>query len=116
MNARPKEDVSLRKRQTDMNRRDFLGGRARNSDRVITPPGREIASILVQARPDRLAEVEAAIAAMPGCEIHGRDERGKLVVVVDAADAGAIGSTLTAIALAPHVLSAALVFHATDAA
>jgi nitrate reductase NapD len=106
----------LRNSQTDIDRRDFLGGRARKGDRVFTPPGREIASILVRARPERLAEVESAIVAMPGCEIHGRDESGKLVVVVDAADSGSIGSTLTAIALAPHVLSAALVFHATDAA
>ena len=110
----------MRKSQTDdrpdLDRRAFLSGRARERGRVITPPGREIASILVRARPERLAEVETAIAAMPGCEIHGRDESGKLVVVVDAADEGAIGSTLTAIALAPNVLSAALVFHATDAA
>ena len=106
----------MRKSQTDIDRRDFLVGRGHKNDRVVAPPGGEIASILVRARPERLAEVESAIATMPGCEIHGRDERGKLVVVVDAADAGSIGSTLTAIALAPHVLSAALVFHATDAA
>ena len=50
-----------------------------------------------------------------GCEIHGRDPKGKLVVVVDAPDAGALGSTLNTIALLPDVYSASLVFHAIDA-
>ena len=60
-------------------------------------------------------EVEAAITALSGCEIYGRDTRGKLVVVIDAADAGALGSTLNTIALIPDVYSASLVFHAIEA-
>jgi len=101
--------------KTAINRRALITGRALGSERVVTPPGGEIASILVQARPEQLDEVEAAIVALPGCEIHGRDPRGKLVVVVEALDAGALGSTLNTIALLPHVHSASLVFHAIDA-
>jgi nitrate reductase NapD len=89
-------------------RRDLLRGGWHADDRA------EIASILVQARPERLAEVEAAIAALSGTEIHGRDPCGKLVVVIEAPDAGAIGATVNAIALLPGVLSASMVFHATD--
>jgi nitrate reductase NapD len=86
-----------------------------NPDRVVTPPGGEIASILVQARPERLAEVEATIVALAGCEIYGRDPKGKLVVVVDAPDAGTLGTMLNTIALLPDVYTASLVFHAIDA-
>jgi nitrate reductase NapD len=86
-----------------------------NADRVIAPPDGEIASILVQARPERLVEVETAILALAGCEIYGSDPKGKLVVVVDAADAGAVGSMLNTIALLPDVYTASLVFHAIDA-
>jgi nitrate reductase NapD len=100
---------------TAIDRRALISGRLINPDRVVTPPGCEIASILVQARPERLDGVEAAILALAGCEIHGRDPKGKLVVVIDAADAGAIGSTLNTIALLPDVYSASLVFHAIDA-
>ena len=96
-----------------VDRRAFLQGRL-GADRVVAPEG-EIASILVQARPERLDEVEAAIIALSGCEIYGRDTRGKLVVVIDAADAGALGSTLNTIALIPDVYSASLVFHAIEA-
>jgi periplasmic nitrate reductase NapD len=98
-----------------IDRRALLTGRLLNTDGVITPPGGEIASILVQARPERLGEVEAAIVALDGCEIYGRDPLGKLVVVVDAPDAGALGTTLNTIALLPDIYSASLVFHAIDA-
>ena len=73
-----------------------------------------IASVLVQTRPEHLASVEATLARLAGCEIHGRDPRGKLVVVIDAPDTGVVGATLNAIAATQHVLSAALVFHAID--
>jgi len=101
--------------KTAINRRALITGRALTLDPVVAPPGGEIASILVQARPERLDEVQVAVLALPGCEIHGRDPRGKLVVVVEALDAGALGSTLNTIALLPHVHSACLVFHAIDA-
>src|SRR5947209_10758654 len=95
-----------------LNRRALITGRLLGADRISPPPGCEIASIIVQARPERLAEVEAEIAALPGCEIHGRDIRGKLVVVTEAPDAGSLGTMLNTIQSLPHVYSAALVFHA----
>jgi nitrate reductase NapD len=101
---------------TAIDRRALITGRLLNPDRVVAPPGGEIASILVQARPERLADVATAIVALAGCEIFGRDPKGKLVVVVDAPDAGTLGSTLNTIALLPDVYSASLVFHALDAA
>ncbi len=99
-----------------IDRRALITGRVLTAERVITPPGGEIASILVQARPERLVGVEAAIVALNGCEIYGRDALGKLVVVVDSPDAGSLGTTLNTIALLPDVYSASLVFHALDAA
>jgi periplasmic nitrate reductase NapD len=100
---------------TAIDRRALITGCLLTADRLVAPPGGEVASILVQARPERLDEVQAAIAALAGCEIFGRDPKGKLVVVVDALDAGALGTTLNTIALLPHVYSASLVFHAIDA-
>jgi len=100
---------------TAIDRRALITGRLPRVDRVVAPQEGEIASILVQARPERLAEVEAAIVALPGCEIYGRDPKGKLIVVVDAPNAGALGTTLNTIALLPNVYTASLVFHAIDA-
>ncbi|MBA7467047.1 Chaperone NapD [subsurface metagenome] len=98
-----------------LNRRALITGRVLGADRVVAPPGAEIASILVQARPERLAELEAEITALPGCEIHGR-ARGKLVVVTEAPDAGSLGTLLNTIQSLPNVYSAALVFHAIETA
>ena len=98
-----------------IDRRALITGRLLKADRVVAPPGGEIASILVQARPERLVAVETAIVALAGCEIYGRDPKGKLVVVIDAVDAGALGSMLNTIALLPDVYTASLVFHAIDA-
>lgn len=101
--------------KTAIDRRALLTGRALALDPLVKPPGGEIASVLVQVRPERMEEVGSAIAALSGCEIHSRDPRGKLVVVIEALDAGSLGSMLNAIALLPHVYSASLVFHAIDA-
>ena len=101
--------------QAAIDRRALITGRVLTAERVIAPPGGEIASILVQARPERLGEIEADITAIAGCEIYGRDPRGKLVVVVEAADAGALGTILNTITVMPHVHAASLVFHAIDA-
>lgn len=106
--------MTFNHRSTTIDRRKFISGRLVDPDRVVVPPGGEIASILVQARPECLGEVEAAIAALAGCEIHGRDPKGKLVVVVDALNSGVIGTTLNTIALLPNVYTASLVFHAID--
>jgi nitrate reductase NapD len=101
--------------QTAIDRRALITGRVLAGDRVIAPPGAEIASILVQARPECLADVEQAILALGNCEIHARDVRGKLVVVVEAPDTGALVTMLNTITLLPHVHAASLVFHAIDA-
>ncbi len=76
--------------------------------------GTEIASILVQARPEILDEVIASIEAVGGAEIHNRDRRGKLVVVIEGSGSDPVGGALTQISLLPGVISATLVFHATD--
>jgi nitrate reductase NapD len=97
-------------------RREFLHGKW--GDALAHPPDAafEIASILVQARPERLDEVAGAIEALPGAQIYSRDARGKLVIVVEASGSDRIGATLNTISLLPGVATAALVFHGTDEA
>jgi nitrate reductase NapD len=100
--------------QTAIDRRALITGRVLDGNRVPAPPGGEIASILVQVRPERLDDVESEILKLNGCEIAGRDARGKLIVIAEVGEAGALGATLNSITLLPHVVSASLVFHAID--
>jgi periplasmic nitrate reductase NapD len=96
----------------NVDRRKFINGRWVTGG--SGPHSIEIASILVQARPEKLDAVAHAIEALPGTQIYSRDPKGKLVVVIEARDVGSIGETLNTISLLPHVLTAALVFHGTD--
>ena len=96
----------------NVDRRKFINGRWTMIDDCAQPV--EIASMLVQARPEQLNAVASAIEALPGTQIYNRDPRGKLVVVVEAADVGSIGETLNAMSSMPGVLSASLVFQGTD--
>jgi nitrate reductase NapD len=105
----------------DVDRRELLNGRwpvrAKDKEQQSieqTNVPAEIASILVHVRPERLGAVASAIEALPGSEIYSRSPQGKLVVVIEADHVGDIGATLNAISAMPHVLTAALVFHATD--
>ena len=91
-----------------VDRRGFINGRWSAGEAA------EIASILVQTRPERLDAAARAIEALPRAEIHSRDPKGKLVVVIEAPSVGSIGATLNEISMLPDVLTAALVFHGTD--
>jgi periplasmic nitrate reductase NapD len=96
----------------NVDRREFVNGRWANANDTANVAC-EIASILVQARPERLDEVAHAIEAMPRAQIYSRDARGKLVVVIEASDVGGVGVDLNTISLLPDVLSATLVFQGT---
>jgi periplasmic nitrate reductase NapD len=74
----------------------------------------EIVSLIVNAWPQHLDEVADAILTLGGTEIHGRDPKGKLIVVMEDQTQGAIGAKTNLIAGFPHVLSAVMAFQATD--
>jgi periplasmic nitrate reductase NapD len=98
-------------------RRAFLSGQWPSADpRRQAPSGRlvEIVSLIVSTRPQHLDAVAAAILALGNGEIHARDAKGKLIVVLEEESQEAIGAKLTSISRLPHVLTAAMVFHATD--
>jgi nitrate reductase NapD len=97
-----------------IDRRKFMNGGWTDRDDGRTSDVVEIASILVRVRPEHLDEAARAIEALPGAQIYSRDPKGKLVVVLEAADTGSIGATLNVISCLPHVLTASLVFQGTD--
>lgn len=72
-----------------------------------------VSGIIVHAPAERAAEAAAAIAALPGAEIFAR-EGGRMVVVLEAADAAGLNDLFCHITLLENVLSAALVSHYRD--
>src|SRR5262245_51810477 len=91
-------------------RRQFIRG-LWAADAAASAPARDradIASVLVQAQPEHLGAVQAAIAGIAGAEIAECDPYGKLVVVLDSSQGQSINDSVTQISLIPHVLSATL--------
>lgn len=70
-----------------------------------------IASLVVHARPERVAELEQAIAAFAGAEVAAADRSGKLVVTLESDGERGIARQLEAIGALPGVLSATIVVH-----
>src|SRR5687767_2751274 len=97
-------------------RRDFIRGQwdttaaqcADKSDKV------EIVSLIVGTWPQNLEAVSEAILSLGNAEIRGRDPQGKLIVVLEEPKQEAVGAKMIAISGLPHVLSAAMVFQASD--
>jgi len=74
-----------------------------------------IASLIVQARPERLAAVAAAIEALPG-DVAGSDPAGKLVVVLEAPTERTVVDRIDAIQKLEGVLNALLVYQHAEPA
>ncbi len=85
-------------------RRDFLKGRAGKRQS-------HIASVLVQAWPDRLADVEDRLAHLDGVESHGRTGAGKLIVTVETETDAGLVNAMNRIQTADGVITASLVYH-----
>lgn len=74
----------------------------------------EIISLIVSTWPKHLDVVSRAILGLGNTEIHARDPKGKLIVVLEELGQEAIGAKANAISSLAHVISATMVFQATD--
>ena len=94
---------------TKPSRRALLKGR------FISAPAHpvHISSAIVSVLPNRREEIMQRLSAIEGVEIH-HAESFKIVVVLEADDAGAIGSRLAQIATWSGVLSANMVFEQAE--
>jgi nitrate reductase NapD len=75
-----------------------------------------IAGLVIRARPERLSSVRAALTRLPGAEIHAVDERGKLVLTLEAATDGRIADLMLHIPDIPGVLTCDLAHYHSEAA
>lgn len=85
-------------------RRDFLKGHGAGR------PG-HIASILVQAWPDRMVAIESELTRLTGVESHGSNDTGKLILTVETDDDAGLLETINRIETTDGVITALLVYH-----
>ena len=68
-----------------------------------------ISSAIVVVRTEMREQVQARLALMDGVEVHAA-EGGKIVVVIEGGSTGALGGTLSEMALLDGVVAANMVF------
>lgn len=90
-----------------ISRRSFLG--------IDEEPAGHISSLVVRARPDRLAAVVRRIAALSVAEIAMTDPSGKIVVTLETLNEDEIVAAMNAMQNMSGVVSVALVYHQTEA-
>lgn len=107
----------MRSSDQSPSRRNFFRGEwaSETSERRSPPGATEIVSLIVNAWPAHVTEVETAIIALGNAEIYARDvAKGKIVVVLEAASQAEIGAKANLVSGLPHVLSSVMVFQASD--
>ena len=67
--------------------------------------------VLVHAVPARADEVATALRLLPGVELHGAGDEGRLIVTVEDTATRSAVDGLAAIHALPGVVAAALVYH-----
>ncbi len=70
-----------------------------------------ICSVVVHTRPEQLDAVQDRLKEMPGVEIHGGSEEGKLIVTVEDTDTSMAADTMMAFNDVNGVLNTILVYH-----
>jgi nitrate reductase NapD len=73
-----------------------------------------ISGYVVQAQPVQVEEIIAAIDEMPGAEIHGSNEFGKMVLTLETRKEEDIAQRIIEINSLPGVINTALVYHQVD--
>jgi nitrate reductase NapD len=85
-------------------RRDFLGGRSASKDT-------HIASVLVQAWPEKMSGIEREINEIPGVETHATKVPGKLIVIIETENGAGLMGAMDRIGEADGVITASLIYH-----
>jgi nitrate reductase NapD len=70
-----------------------------------------ISSVLVNARPERIAQVREGLLALSGVEVHAATEDGRLIVTIEGDSDQAVADMFAEINQQPDVLSVAMVYH-----
>jgi nitrate reductase NapD len=69
-----------------------------------------IAGVVIHARPEKLAGVEAQLIELPGVEVHATADDGRMVVTVED-EAPRLADTVMGLHNVDGVLSASLIYH-----
>ena len=103
-------------RPIDQRRRSLLGiGATTGAARPHQAVECHIASLVVHARPEHQARIEAEIGVLPGVEIHAPRAAGKLIVTLETASTAETMDRIQAIHDLAGIIAVNLIFHQWEA-
>ncbi len=70
-----------------------------------------ISSVLVNARPEKVMQVQDGLRACAGVEVHAASDDGRLIVTIEAESDRAVADMFEEINRQPGVLSVSMVYH-----
>ncbi len=73
-----------------------------------------VSSLIVHGAPELLPAISAAVAVLPGAEIHASDAAGKLIVTLETDSDSEISERIEAIRALDGVFAASLVYHQVE--
>ncbi len=92
---------------TQPSRRDLITAR-------FSRDSYHIASLLVQARPDQISDLTPQLGAISGVEVHNTDERGQMVLSVEASSDSRLLDAISDIERASGVITVSLAYHQSE--
>lgn len=90
--------------RTQPSRRDLITAR-------FSEPHFHIASLLVQARPEKIPGLSVQFNALEGVEVHDTDARGRMILTVEAKDDRDLLGAIGEVENAKGVITTSLVYH-----
>lgn len=78
-------------------------------------PAPQIASLMVQARPDHFSTLTPVLNAIDGVEVHASAENGRMVVTVEADTDQQLMEKIDRLQSQEHVITVSLVYHQIEA-
>ncbi len=70
-----------------------------------------ISGVLVRSRPAQIEAVSGRLTALPGVEVHGANEDGRIVVTIEAASDRVLADTVFQLNDLPGVISTSMIYH-----
>ena len=81
---------------------------------VETPNTISVCGVMVQVLPEKMPEVEPRLLAIPGLEIHGMSDDGKVVITVESDSYKETGKRITELQQVKGVLAASMIYQHTE--
>jgi len=78
------------------------------------PQTMSICGVMCQVKPENMPDIEPQMLAIPGLEIHGVDDDGKVIITIESDSYKLTGERISTLQKLKGVLSASMIYQHTE--